>query len=155
MRKISLFICVLTIIAVLCGIVLSTVNHMLIYPMPRVSGNGEMRIICVGDSLTFAQGVVGSRWRNSFSAVLSTLIEDSTVVNYGLSNRTLQSTGNRPYTEEDNYGKSLSEEADVVIIMLGSNDTKPIYWDADRFTEEYRAFIRSYMEMESSPDVYI
>ena len=134
-----------------CGVIVMA----LVYPRPLVSGDGSKRIVCVGDSLTYAQGVVGSRDKDSFTAILSTLLPDTTVVNYGLPNRTLLSTGNMPYTAESHYRESLAEDADIVIIMLGSNDSKGINWNAERFAEEYEALVKSYIEMDSEPTVYV
>ena len=137
--------------AIAGGIVIGS----LIYPTPLVSGEGETRIVCVGDSITYGQGVFGSRRTDSFTAVLSTLVEDSTVINYGLPNRTLLSSGNMPYTNERHYEKSLGEDADIVIIMLGSNDSKGINWDAESFANEYEALVQSYIDMDSRPTVYV
>ena len=144
-----LLVVILAVASVMAGFILSMGD-----PKPLVSGNGGQRIICVGDSITYGQGVLGKRSSDTYTAVLSELT-DSTVVNYGLCNRTLLSNGNFPYTLEHHYADSLSEDADVVIIMLGSNDTKPEYWNKEQFSEEYREFIESYIGMASSPEVYI
>ena len=155
MNRLAKLFVILLIIGVACSAAAAVAVRIVVYPTPIVSGDGERKIVCVGDSLTYAQGVMGARKTDSFAAILSTLVEDSTVVNYGLPNRTLLSTGNMPYTAESHYEKSLSEDADTVIIMLGSNDTKPVFWNAEAFKSEYREFIKTYMNMESSPEVYI
>ena len=136
-------------------IILSAVLLSVMYPAALVSGEGDLRIICVGDSITYGQGVIGSRPVSAYTAYLAEMIPDSTVVNYGLCNRTLLSSGNMPYTEETLFDASHSEKADVVIIMLGSNDSKPMFWDKEKYAAEYREFIKSYISMSSSPDVYI
>lgn len=141
----------LLIVAIVGGIAVMSI----VYPKPLVSGNGSKRIVCVGDSITYAQGVMNSRDRDSFTAILSTLLPDTTVVNYGLPNRTLLSTGNMPYTAESHYRESLKEDADIVIIMLGSNDSKGINWDAESFANEYEALVQSYIDMDSGPTVYV
>ncbi len=142
---------IILIAAIVGGIIIGSI----VYPQPLVSGEGSRRIVCVGDSITYAQGVMGSREKDSFTAILSTLIEDSTVVNYGLPNRTLLSTGNMPYVNESHYTASLAEDADIVIFMLGSNDSKGVNWNAERFAEEYEAMVRAYIGMESAPTVYV
>ncbi|MBE6036062.1 MAG: lipase [Clostridiales bacterium] len=142
----------LVVFAGTAGVLIKT----LVYPDPLVSGSGDTKIICVGDSLTFSQGVYGSRKTESFPAVLAELMgDDYQVVNYGLPNRTLLSTGNMPYTNETFAKTSLEEDADIVIIMLGSNDSKPVNWDADRFLKEYTAFVKNYQNMDSGPEVYV
>ena len=155
MNVLKIALIILAAILLVALIVGGSVIMSLVYPSPLVSGDGETRIICVGDSITYGQGVFGSRKTDSFTAILSTLVPDSTVVNYGLPNRTLLSSGNMPYTKEGHYEKSLAEDADIVIIMLGSNDSKGINWDAAKFEEEYEALLRAYLEMESAPTVYV
>ena len=146
---ILILVIILAAVGVMAGFILSMGN-----PKPLVSGDGEQRIICIGDSITYGQGVIGSRKTDTYTALLAELT-GSTVVNYGLCNRTLLSNGNFPYTAEHHYADSLSEDADTVIIMLGSNDSKPVYWNGEKFKNEYREFIKSYIEMESAPKVYV
>jgi len=137
------------------GIVIGLIISSIAYPFALVTGEGDLRIICVGDSITYSQGVYGSRKTESYPAYLSEMVEDSTVVNYGLSSRTLLSTGDLPYSNETHFTASRCEDADIVIIMLGTNDSKAKFWDKENFTKEYREFIKGYMDMESSPEVYI
>ncbi len=155
MKALKIFGISLAAIVLLVAIIGGIAINSLVNPTPLVSGSGETRIVCVGDSITYAQGVFGSRRTDSFTAILSTLVQDSTVVNYGLPNRTLLSTGNYPYINTEFYQKSLAEDADVVIFMLGSNDSKGINWNAELFAEEYEAMVRSYIEMDSQPTVYV
>lgn len=136
-------------------IIFATIIASIAYPSALVSGEGDLRIICVGDSITYSQGVYGSRKTESYPAYLAEMVEGSTVVNYGLSNRTLQSTADMPYSNETHFIASRCEDADIVIIMLGTNDSKAKFWDKENYTEEYREFIKGYMDMESSPEVYI
>ena len=126
------------------------------YPKAITSGEGEKLIVCIGDSITYGQGVMTSRDTDSYPAQLAELLgKDYRVINYGLPNRTLQSTGNMPYTQEKFYEESLTQNADMVIIMLGSNDSKPDFWNAERFEAEYTAFIQQYQNMDSKPTIYV
>lgn len=128
----------------------------LLHPSPQKSGEGEIEVACVGDSITFGQGVLMSRATDSYPAILSRLLGDEyTVVNYGLPIRTLLSTGNMPYFEEDTAQVSLASGAQIVIFMLGTNDSKPDNWDEDRFAKEYAEAIERYQAMDSNPDVYV
>lgn len=130
--------------------------HSLLYPKPLVSGSGSTKVICVGDSITYGQGVIGSRDTDTYTALLAEMLgEDYQVVNYGLCNRTLLTTGNMPYINEDFAAESLTEAADIVIIMLGSNDSKPDYWNADLYEKEYIELVQKYQNMESAPSVYV
>lgn len=136
------------------GIFLGVMIYSMGDPKPLVSGEGDYKIICVGDSITYGQGVLGARGRDSYPAILSE-ITGATTVNYGLCNRTLLSSGNFPYKNEHHYADSLEEDANAVIIMLGSNDSKPEYWNKEAFIEEYTQLVRSYREMPTIPVVYV
>lgn len=128
----------------------------LLYPDALISGNGSKKVICIGDSITYGQGVLGSRETDTYPAILADLLgNDYQTVNYGLCNRTLLSSGNMPYINEDFASESLSEDAEIVIIMLGTNDSKPDNWNAEQYEKEYAEFVQRYQNMESNPDVYI
>jgi len=64
-------------------------------------------------------------------------------------------TGYMPYVNEDFATESLAVDADIVIIMLGTNDSKPMNWNAEQYETEYAEFVQTYQNMESSPEVYI
>ena len=128
----------------------------ILYPKLLVSGTGETKIACVGDSITYSQGVVSSRKTDAWPSVLARLLgDDYQTLNYGLPNRTLQSTGNMPYFDEELAKESLSSDAQIVIFMLGTNDTKPVNWDEERFIKEYKAAVSQYQQMDSNPRVFV
>ena len=130
--------------------------HSLAYPDVLVSGTGSKKVLCIGDSITYGQGVLGSRETDTYPAILAELLgDDYQTLNYGLCNRTLLSTGNMPYVNEDFATESLAEDAEIIIIMLGTNDSKPDNWNASLYETEYVTFVQNYQNMTSNPDVYI
>ena len=154
MKALKTVLIVILVIILAAGVALGAMIYSMGDPKPLVSGDGDYKILCVGDSITYGQGVLGARGRDSYPAILSE-ITGATTVNYGLCNRTLLSTGNFPYKNEHHYADSLAEKANAVIIMLGSNDSKPQYWDKEAFIEEYTELVRSYREMPTIPVVYV
>ncbi len=154
MKVLKTVLIVILVIILAAGVALGAMIYSMGDPKPLVSGDGDYKILCVGDSITYGQGVLGARGRDSYPAILSE-ITGATTVNYGLCNRTLLSTGNFPYKNEHHYADSLAEDANAVIIMLGSNDSKPQYWDKEAFIEEYTELVRSYREMPTIPVVYV
>lgn len=145
---------VLAVLLVLVGVG-GFMIYRIAYPDAITTGDGQKLVVCVGDSITYGQGVMSSRDTDGYPALLAALMgDDWRATNYGLPNRTLLSTG-MPYSAEKFYEDSLSQDADIVILMLGSNDSKPDFWNAERYEEEYTAFIRQYQNMESQPAVYI
>ena len=128
----------------------------MLYPKAMVTGQGSEKIIFVGDSITFGQGVMKNRSTESYPAMVAELLgEEYQTVNYGLCNRTLLSTGNMPYTEEDFAAESLESGAQTVVIMLGTNDSKPDNWDASLYEKEYIELVEKYKSMDSNPKVYV
>ena len=112
------------------------------------------RIACVGDSITFGDGVVHGRDTQSYPAILETLLGgEEQVLNYGLNGRTLLAEGDMPYTKEEFYPLSKECGADTYIIMLGTNDTKPQNWNRHAYEQELVEFIRGYQKLAQAPKV--
>ena len=117
---------------------------------------GKRRLACVGDSLTYGAGVRLRRGRDSYPAQLGELLgEDWQVLNYGLSWRTLQNSGDLPYQEEDFYPASLRCGAEVYLLMLGSNDAKPFNWNGRNYRRDLREFVKTYLSLPQSPMVIL
>lgn len=118
--------------------------------------NGQIKVACVGDSITYGHGVT-PWYKNNYPAVLQELLGDSySVQNFGVSGTTAQSTGDQPYIETKVYKESLNYNADILIFMLGSNDTKPYNWtDTETFKKEYLALLDTYIVDENSPKIYL
>jgi len=113
-----------------------------------------VKIACVGDSIT--QGVGAQRGR-SYPAQLQELLGDDYLIgNFGVSGRTLLRKGDFPYRKEKKYRNALAMEPDVVVIMLGTNDTKPQNWKHEReFTRDCRDLVRSFQTLPSKPRVFL
>ena len=85
---------------------------------------GQIKVACVGDSITYGC-MVANRNKNSYPTVLNGLLgEGYCVANFGYTDRTAIKTADRPYTAEKLYQQSLKFKPDVVVILLGSNDSK-------------------------------
>jgi len=150
-----ILITLLAVIVAIAGIGFALIRNVL-YPNVQISGTGEKKVVCVGDSITYSQGVLTTRDTNSYPAILAKLLGDEyQTYNFGLCNRTLLSSGNMPYINEDFAAESLAVDADIVIIMLGTNDSKPMNWNAMQYETEYAEFVQTYQNMTSAPEVYI
>lgn len=133
---------------ILCGIfgyLYSTgLSGQHVYEVPL---EGDVRIACVGDSVTYGHGISG--WvSNNYPKQLDTLFgEGYCVNNYGHSGATVQGTGDQPYITYNEYDKSLEFDADIIIFMMGSNDSKPENWrGADAFRQQYLQRLSEYKE---------
>jgi lysophospholipase L1-like esterase len=73
-----------------------------------------------------------------------------------LGGRTLLKKGDVSYWLEDKYIELLSWNPDVVIIKLGTNDSKPQNWIySDEFIKDYREFIKSFRDLKGESKIYI
>lgn len=118
--------------------------------------DGDVKVACVGDSITFGTFVFG--WPEAaYPSVLGNMLgEGYTVNNYGYPGRCAQSDADRPYVKEELYRKALDFDADVVIIMFGSNDSKNADWKGEEhFIAEYSALIESFLARPSIKEMYI
>jgi lysophospholipase L1-like esterase len=112
-----------------------------------------VKIACVGDSITAGAGAGGNAYPKQLQALLG---DKWKVGNFGVSGRTLMDKGDLPYMSEKAYRNALAMQADVVIIMLGTNDTKSKNWKfKDSFFADYTKLVASFQALESKPRVYV
>ena len=99
------------------------------------------RIACVGDSITFG-ATMKDRAQNCSPAVLGRLLgKEYTVRNYGVNGATLLKKGDRPYWKLKAFKDATAFGPNIVIIKLGTNDTKPQNWN--QAGTEYEADLRA------------
>ena len=118
--------------------------------------DGQIKVACVGDSITYGHSV--SNWKeNNYPKVLQELLgEDYHVANFGVSGACINPKGNKPYIKRTIYEESIKYDADILIFMLGSNDSKPKNWvDIEYFLKEYEKLLDTYWQKENKPKVFI
>ncbi len=120
-------------------------------PIDASAYDAEIKVACVGDSIT-----QGNKRGNYPSQLQEMLGEKWKVMNFGHSGFTLLKKGDRSYWKSPRYQKALASEPDLVIIKLGTNDTKPQNWKfKDEFVADYKELIESFQKLESKPRIYI
>lgn len=136
------------------------------YKSNFLSNKESVKIACIGDSIT-AGAESSNRETKSYPAQLGNLLPSNyTVVNYGLGGTMmmnglpLDQYGARSYTLSEQYNQSLTSGADIVIIMLGTNDSAPgftVSIPTDQqpkvFTDSAVQLIAKYRSLASKPDV--
>ena len=110
------------------------------------------KIACIGDSLTY-----GHTWHDeSYPVYLAEYLgKDVEVRNFGVNGASVTGSldKNPRYFGSDMYSQSIAYDADIVIILLGTNDSKA-WEDAEPvFQEQYEALIAVYRKI--NPDVRI
>ena len=117
---------------------------------------GQIKVACIGDSITFGHGV--SNWETeNYPAVLQTLLgEEYYVGNYGFIGACVNPDGDKPYTSQSVYQESMDLNADIIIFMLGTNDSKESNWtDADTFVKAHKALLDTYFKEDRQPKVFV
>jgi len=114
-----------------------------------------VRVACVGDSITAGYGTP-DRQRYSYPAQLSVMLGDGYCVqNFGASGNTLLKKGDYPYWKSWQYRNAQKFRPDIVIIKLGTNDTKMQNWQhKDEFESNLTELIKSFQALPSNPKVY-
>jgi acyl-CoA thioesterase I len=116
-----------------------------------------IRLACVGDSITHGH-LIPNRERASFPAQLQRLLGAKWQVgNFGRSGATLLRKSPRPYHEQQECAAALAFRPDVVVLQLGTNDTKRETWEAEgtRFVSDYLELIRSFQALDSKPRIIV
>ena len=117
---------------------------------------GQIKVACVGDSVTYGHSI--KSWlKNNYPALLSEMLgEEYCVKNFGVSGSTVQPDGDQPYIDTKAYTESLDFEADILVFMMGSNDSKPENWKGEEaFLMEFNRLLESYLKAEKKPLVYL
>jgi lysophospholipase L1-like esterase len=115
----------------------------------------QIKVACVGDSIT-AGYLLADPGTQSYPAQLQGLLGSGyTVGNYGDTGRTLLQGSGYSYWDSWAYTSSMGSSPNIVVIMLGTNDSKSWNWNATNFDTQYRSLIAGYQGLASHPKVYI
>lgn len=122
--------------------------------------NRKLKVACVGDSIT-----AGGYWKDNLQETLSA--DNYEVEGFGKSGATalfdgvdyVQEYVNGPkaFVDQDAYTDSLAFGADIVVIMLGTNDSKDVNWPryGESFAADYTEIVKAYQNSGSKPTVCI
>ena len=117
-----------------------------------------INISCVGDSITYGAFV---SYDQTYPAKLQTLLGPAyTVNNFGVSGTCALTHSDNPYWScsafTPSHGSPSWPVPDVVIIMLGSNDSKPQNWQyGTNFIHDYTRLIATYTNLSTHPRVLL
>ena len=117
-----------------------------------------VRVVCVGDSIT-----KNGYWENNLQGALpETYVVEGFGVNAATALRYGMKNDGTPmgFVGTEAYADSLRTVPDIVVIMLGTNDAKPINWEGDmdnphQFIIDTTDLVRTYQQMDSAPTVFL
>ena len=87
-----------------------------------------IRVACIGNSITDGSGIDMASMHGYPASLQQLLGKEYWVKNFGVSGRTMLNKGDRPYMKEMAWRDALAFRPDVVVIKLGTNDSKPQNW---------------------------
>ena len=113
------------------------------------------RVACVGDSITEGYGL-NVQSKTGYPVVLDSILGSGyTVLNSGRSSTTLQQKGNFPYWICKEFSNVFAFNPDIIVIKLGTNDTKPENWQAERFEKDYQALIDTFKSIPTNRNNFV
>ncbi len=123
-------------------------------PIDVAAFPGKIVLACVGDSITAGSG---AKKGESYPQQLAKLLGDKwDVKNFGVSGATLLKNGDKSYQKQGAFKQALESKANVVLIMLGTNDTKPQNWSKKtEFVADYKDLIGQFAKLETKPRIFI
>lgn len=113
-----------------------------------------VRVACVGDSITFG---AGAGPHQSYPDQLGRMLGHHWEVrNFGVSGTTMLKDGDNPYWKTKQFRQALDFRPDVVLIMLGTNDTKPQNWKhKDQYAADYKDMVGRFAKLASKPRIFV
>lgn len=115
----------------------------------------KIKVACVGDSITAGAGVKDPK--NRYPAQLGELLgADYDVKNFGNSGSTMLDDGDKPYKKQKSYTDAVAFAADIVVIKLGTNDSKPQNWaKKEGFAASTKSLVEALQNANPKVKVYL
>ena len=115
-----------------------------------------VRVACIGDSITDGHGIDLCD-TNAYPGQMQTMLGKGYVVrNYGVSARTMLNTGDFPYMQELAWEDAQAFQPDVVVIKLGTNDTKDYNWKGkEAFAADLQKMLDVLKALPTHPRIYL
>lgn len=122
----------------MCGMVAMSLSGL------KAPAEQPIRVACVGDSITFGMGIE-NRAAHSYPAMLQDLLGPAYEVrNFGVSATTALKNGAWPYWETPEFKAALAFSPDIVVLMLGTNDSHMgNRGERDQFEDDLRDLART------------
>lgn len=143
------------IISVLIGILLILGIHTIMNLKTNIGKN--TKVVCVGDSITEGIGIKPMlRETKSYPSKLSDFLGNKfTVANLGISGVGILDRSGLPYRKQPEYIESFNLEPDIVLLALGTNDSRTGIWNSQVFALEYEKIVDDYLNSDKKPKIYL
>lgn len=122
-------------------------------PSPR---EDAVRVACIGNSITDGSGVDMQEEFAYPAQLQQKLGSDYFVKNYGVSARTMLQQGDHPYMKEMAWQDAKAFNPNVVVIKLGTNDSKDLNWKYGyNYQADLQAMIDTLSALPARPIIFL
>ena len=122
----------------------------------KMPAQDAVRVACIGNSITEGFGIAMSS-QLGYPAQLQKLLGSKyNVRNFGVSAHTLLNKGDNPYMNRPEWQYALAFNPQVVVIKLGTNDSKPYNWQHGKeFSTDLQQMIDALKALPAKPTIYL
>ncbi|MCB8994980.1 MAG: hypothetical protein H6538_05160 [Bacteroidales bacterium] len=127
----------------------------IIYITVSCSEPKDIRVACIGDSITEGAGI---HWQSKYSFPVqldSILGPGYSVLNCGRSGATMLKTSNLSYWICNEFSNVFAFEPDIIVIKLGTNDSKPQNWNEESYYNDFHGMIDTLETIPTHPKIYL
>lgn len=115
-----------------------------------------VRVACIGNSITDGFGIEMATQFGYPAHLQRMLGNDYHVKNFGVSGRTMLNKGDLPYQNELAWRDALAFRPDIVIIKLGTNDSKPENWQYNKgFKDDLQQMVDALQANKNNPRIFL
>ena len=115
-----------------------------------------VRVACIGNSITDGFGIDMATQRGYPTQLQQLLGDGYHVKNFGVSGRTMLNKGDLPYQNELAWRDALAFRPDIVIIKLGTNDSKPENWQYNKgFKDDLQQMVDALQANKNNPRILL
>lgn len=116
-----------------------------------------IRVACIGNSITDGFGIFMSDAKGYPARLQEKLGNGYEVKNFGVSARTMMNKGDIPYMKELAWKDAQAFQPSIVIVKLGTNDTKTHNWKlgGEEYQKSMQAMIDTLKALPSNPKIYL
>jgi alpha-L-fucosidase 2 len=115
----------------------------------------EIRVACIGDSITEGAGI---HWQSKFSYPVqldSILGPGYSVLNCGRSGANMLKQSDLSYWICNEFYNVFAFEPDVIVIKLGTNDSKPWNWNEENYVKDLQSMLDTLKTIPTKPSIYL
>ena len=125
-----------------------------VFTIPAFAQKEPVRVACIGNSITYGFGIKDRA--KTYPHQLGDLLGKNYIVkNFGVSGRTMLKKGYYPYWKENAFKEALAFKPQIVIICLGTNDSKPWNWKyGDEFYSDYTSMVKVFRN-NGNPEIFV